>query len=148
MATIRLQRDFKEFLRLLNAHGVEYLLIGGYAVNYYGFTRSTGDLDVWIERSNVNARRIAEALREFGFGEAAPEMFVEPEQIVRLGVPPFRIEIHTDISGVEFRECHSGRETAEFEGQPVPVLNLDDLKRNKRASGRLKDLADLEALDG
>ena len=148
MGMIRLQSDFKEFLKLLSAHGVEYLLIGGYAVNYHGYSRSTGDLDVWIERSERNAQRLVGALHEFGFRTATEDLFLEPDQIIRLGVPPVRIEIHTDISGVDFRECFEGRETAEIEGEPTPTLSLEDLKRNKRASGRMKDLADLEELGG
>lgn len=143
---IRLPHDFSEFLKLLNAHGVEYLLVGGYAVNYHGFTRSTGDLDVWVERSPSNAEALSAALLKFGFSDATPDLFLPEEQIVRLGVPPFRIEIHTTISGVTFSECYARRDEIEIAGQLVPLLNLEDLKRNKAASGRLKDLADLEAL--
>lgn len=144
---IQLPPDFKEFLKLFNAHGVEYLMIGGYAVNHYGHSRSTGDLDIWISRSPRNSKRAAAALREFGLADASEDLFLSEGQIIRIGVPPVRIEIHTSASGVEFEECATGRETLLVEGLPVPVVSLQDLKRNKRAAGRMKDLADLEALE-
>ncbi len=145
---IRLQPDFNEFLKLFNDHRVEYLLIGGYAVIHHGYTRSTGDLDVWINSTPENAQRILEALHEFGFGQASNDLFLQPRQIIRLGVPPVRIEIHTSIEGVDFASCHAEKELIQVGDLRVPVLSLADLKRNKRAAGRLKDLADLEALDG
>jgi len=149
MATIRLPSDFSEFLKLLNSIGAEYLLIGGYAVNDYGSSRSTGDMDIWTSRLPVNASKVASVLRGFGFSAATPEMLSEPDQIIRMGVPPLRLEILTSISGVDFEECYARRELAEIEGILVPVIRLEDLKRNKRnkrASGRFKDLADLEEL--
>jgi predicted nucleotidyltransferase len=146
MATIRLPSDFSEFLKLLNSIGAEYLLIGGYAVNYYGSSRSTGDMDIWIARDAENAFKVAAVLRDFGFGAATQEMLSAPDQIIRMGVPPLRLEILTSISGVDFEECYARRELAEVDGILVPVIRLDDLKRNKLASGRLKDLADLEEL--
>ena len=132
MATIRLPSDFSEFLKLLNSSGAEYLLIGGYAVNYYGDAK--------------NAFQVASVLRGFGFAAVTPEMLSAPDQIIRMGVPPLRLEILTSISGVDFEECYARRELAEVDGIRVPVIRLDDLKRNKLASGRLKDLADLEEL--
>jgi predicted nucleotidyltransferase len=146
MATIRLPSDFSEFLKLLNSIGAEYLLIGGYAVNYYGSSRSTGDMDIWIARDAENAAKVVSVLRDFGFGAATLEMFSTPDQIIRMGVPPLRLEILTSISGVDFEECYARRELAKVEGIFVPVIRLEDLKRNKLASGRLKDLADLEDL--
>jgi hypothetical protein len=121
-------------------------LIGGYAVNYYGSSRSTGDMDIWTSRQPVNASKVASVLRGFGFSAATPEMLAEPDQIIRMGVPPLRLEILTSISGVDFEECYNRRELAEIEGMLVPVIRLEDLKRNKRASGRFKDLADLDEL--
>jgi predicted nucleotidyltransferase len=146
MATIRLPSDFSEFLKLLNSIGAEYLLIGGYAVNYYGSSRSTGDMDIWTSRRPENAAKVASVLRDFGFSAAGQEMLSEPDQIIRMGVPPLRLEILTSISGVDFEECYARRELADVEGILVPVIRLEDLKRNKRASGRFKDLADLEEL--
>jgi predicted nucleotidyltransferase len=148
MATIHLPPDFKEFLRLLNVHKVEYLLIGGYAVNYYGYPRATADLDVWLAMQPANAERMVAALKEFGFDlpDLSPELFLRPAQIIRLGVPPVRIEIATTISGVDFAECQARRVEDTLDGVPVHVIGLDDLKRNKQAAGRHQDLADLEHL--
>ena len=145
---IRLPPDFKEFLRLLNSHRVEYLLIGGYAVGYHGYPRPTGDMDVWIAVSSPNAARVVGALVEFGFrAEDVPAaLFTEPGKIVRMGVPPMRLEIVTSISGVDFAACYARRTSAVVDGVVVNVIGLDDLKTNKKASGRHKDLNDLEQL--
>jgi hypothetical protein len=148
MATIQLPRDFKEFLRSFNAHKVEYLLIGGYAVNYHGYPRATADMDIWIAVHPANADRVVAALREFGFDlpDLTPELFLSQWQIVRLGVPPVRIEIATTISGVDFGECYAERVTDTLDGVPVSLISLRHLKLNKKASGRHQDLADLEHL--
>ena len=146
MATIQLPPDFKEFLRLLNSSSVEYLVIRGYAVNYYGFPRATADLDIWIAIGQQNAERVTQVLREFGFPQAEAAVFLEPRKIIRMGVPPVRLEILTSISGVEFAECYGRRLTVELDGVPVNLIHLDDLKRNKQASGRLKARLDLEQL--
>ena len=143
-----LQADFKDFLSLLNAHRVEYLLIGGYAVGYHGYPRATVDLDVWTGSTPDNARRTVAVLREFGFTDPilTPGLFLEPDRIVRMGVPPFRIEIATTISGVEFDGCYRSRIDAVIDGVPVAVIDLASLRRNKLAAGRNKDLDDLENL--
>ncbi len=148
MATIQLPPDFKEFLRLLNAHKVEYLLIGGYAVNYHGYPRATADMDIWVAVHPANADRIVAALKEFGFDAAdlSPELFLRQWQIIRLGTPPLRIEIATTISGVDFSECYPKRVEDALDGVPVSLISLDHLKHNKKASGRHQDLADLEHL--
>ena len=140
--------DFKEFLRLLNASRVEYLLVGGYAVGLHGYPRSTADLDVWIAGTPENAARVMEAIGAFGFDlpELQPALFLDPRRIVRFGVPPFRIEIMTSIDGVHFDACRSRALDFELGGVSVPVISLADLKVNKRAAGRHKDLADLENL--
>ena len=111
MATIRLPSDFKDFLKLLNANQVEYLLIGGYAVGYHGYPRATGDMDVWVAVNPENADRIVVALKQFGFAvpELSAELFLRQNQIVRMGLPPVRIELTTTISGVEFQECYAVR---------------------------------------
>lgn len=146
MATkIRLQADLKEFLSLLASNKVEYLLIGGYAVGYYGYPRPTGDMDVWIAINPENAQRIVNALTEFGF-QATTQKFLEENMVVRMGVPPFRLEILTTIDGVDFRECYEARNTVMMDGVNVDLINLHDLRKNKKASGRLKDLSDLENL--
>ncbi len=143
--TIRLQADLKEFLSLLASNRVEYLLIGGYAVGYYGYPRPTGDMDVWIALSPQNAQRVVNALSEFGF-TASTEEFLKENSVVRMGVPPFRLEILTTIDGVDFSECYAGRNTVVIDDVEVNLINLHDLRVNKRASGRLKDLSDLENL--
>ncbi|MEM1056528.1 MAG: hypothetical protein AAGI52_13480 [Bacteroidota bacterium] len=128
--------------------GVEYLLIGGYAVNYYGYVRYTGDLDLWVRPTEENAKRVVEALTAFGFGVAAlsEEAILSPRVVTRMGVPPYRLEILSDISGVTFEECWADRIEDEWNGVPVTIIGLGGLRKNKRASGRLKDLADLEEL--
>jgi hypothetical protein len=143
-----LAKDYKEFLRLLRAHGVEYLLIGGWAVGYHGYARATYDLDVWIASSPANAARVVKALAEFGFKvtELSANLFLQPDKIVRMGVQPVRIELMTSISGVEFDECYRERLETTLNDVPVSLINLRHLKINKEASGRLKDLADLEQL--
>jgi predicted nucleotidyltransferase len=146
MATIQLPPDFKEFLRLLNSTEVEYLLIGGYAVNYYGYSRATADLDIWVSATPANAERVAQAVRSFGFTQADATAFLQPGKVIRMGVPPLRLEILTSISGVAFTECYARRTEAELDGVKVHLIRLSDLKRNKQASGRLKDLLDLEQL--
>lgn len=144
----QLHADFKDFLSLLSAHRVDYLLIGGYAVGYHGYPRATVDLDVWVARTPENAMRVVAALRAFGFTDPVltPALFLEPDRIVRMGLPPFRIEIATAISGVDFDSCHRRRIDASIDGVPVAVIDLASLRRNKQAAGRNKDLDDLEHL--
>lgn len=148
MATIRLPPDFKEFLSLLNAHQVEYLVVGGYAVGYHGYPRATVDIDIWIGRSHQTAEKMVVVLREFGFDvpNLSPDLFLREDQIIRMGVPPIRLEIFTAIPGVEFESCFRSRTVGEIDGISVSLINLEDLKTNKRASGRNKDLADLDSL--
>ncbi len=148
MATIRLPPDFSEFLKLLHSEKVEYLLIGGYAVAYHGYTRATGDMDIWIAMNPENARRVVRALRRFGFTDMpiSTDLFLKENQVIRMGVPPLRIELLTTISGVSFAQCFARRQTAVLEDLEVNMIGLDDLKTNKKASGRLRDLNDLENL--
>ena len=148
MANVNLPPDFKEFLKLLNSHHVEYLLIGGYAVAYHGYPRATGDMDIWIATNSQNTQKIVAVLNEFGFDQPGltPELFHQPDQIIRMGVPPVRIEIATGISGVEFTECFAARMVDVLDGVEVAVIDLAHLKLNKKAAGRHKDLDDLENL--
>jgi hypothetical protein len=140
--------DFKEFLKSLNASHVDYLLVGGYAVGLHGYPRATIDLDVWVRPEPGNARRVIAALRMFGFESATltEKLFIDPDSLVRFGVPPFRIEIMTAIDGVQFDPCRRRAVTFDVDGLAVPVISLIDLKTNKRAAGRHKDLDDLENL--
>lgn len=143
-----LTADFAEFLKSLNDQGVDCLLVGGYAVGLHGYPRPTVDLNIWVQSSAANAERATAAVRAFGFDlpELRADLFVDPRALVRLGVPPFRIEIMTSIDGVEYEACRSRAMVADLGGLAVPVIALDDLKANKRAAGRHKDLADLENL--
>jgi hypothetical protein len=132
----------------LNAHGVEYLLVGGYAVSYHGYPRATADIDIWVAVRTENAERIVAALKEFGFDVPGVEVatFLESGKVIRMGESPIRIEVLTGISGVEFEECYQERLLDELDGVEVSIISLRHLKENKRASGRLNDLNDLEHL--
>jgi hypothetical protein len=140
--------DFSEFLSLLNCHDVDYLLVGGFAVGFHGYPRATSDLDIWIRSSRENATRIVAALRAFGFDtpNLNEDLFLQRRRIVRMGHPPMRIELMNDIDGVTFEDCRPGAILADFDGIQVPVIGLSDLKRNKLASGRPKDIDDLQQL--
>lgn len=150
MATPRLTQDFSEFLRLLNSHRVEYLLIGGYAVNCYGLNRPTKDMDIWIAIAPDNIARVLEVLHAFGFarGSVNAEHFQRSGTIFRMGVPPNRLELFTGITGVEFDGCYARRKLMQIEdGLDVPVIAFEDLKANKLATGRASDLGDIEKLE-
>jgi predicted nucleotidyltransferase len=143
-----LTKDFKEFLQSLNENGVKFLVIGGHAVAYHGYPRTTSDLDVWIAVESENAARVVSALRQFGFDipDLRTELFLQRDRVVRMGIAPNRIEIQTGIDGVSFADCYERRIAAELDGIPVFFISLADLKMNKKASGRNKDLADLDNL--
>jgi len=143
---ILLPPDFREFLQLLNFHRVRYLLVGGYAVGYYGYPRATADMDIWIATGVENVGRVLSVLAEFGFAEVDPKLFATDKQVIRMGLPPLRIELLTGVSGVEFEECYSKRATITLGEVEVSLIGLEDLKTNKAASGRYKDMNDLEHL--
>jgi predicted nucleotidyltransferase len=143
-----LPADFKEFLKLLNETEVEYLLIGGYAVGYHGYPRTTADMDVWVAISAANASKLVDVFRRFGMQDSklTTDLFLQPGKIIRMGVPPMRIEVLTEIDGVAFSECFAAREVVTLDGQKVNLISLSHLRKNKQASGRHKDLDDLEHL--
>ena len=145
---IVLPPDFKEFLSLLKDKNIQYLLIGGYAVGYHGYPRSTNDMDIWIAIDSKTAKQMVLALKEFGFDspQLSEELFLKEKNIVRMGIAPIRIEILTTISGVSFEECFKQRIVDEIDGIEVSIISLRHLKINKKASGRHKDLDDLENL--
>jgi len=145
---IVLPPDFKEFLSLLKDKNIRYLLIGGYAVGYHGYPRSTNDMDIWIAFDSKTAKQMVLALKEFGFDspQLSEELFLKEKNIVRMGIAPIRIEILTTISGVSFDECFKQRIVDEIDGVEVNIISLNHLKINKKASGRHKDLDDLENL--
>ncbi|HSR12724.1 MAG TPA: hypothetical protein VLS90_14880 [Thermodesulfobacteriota bacterium] len=148
MEAVELHPDFKDLLRLLNSHRVRYLVVGGYAVGYYGYPRATGDMDIWVAISEENAEQIAHALRAFGMPEkeTTKTLFMEKNKIIRMGVPPVRIEVITSASGLDFDECYSRREIVKVEDIDINFISLEDLKTNKKAAGRHKDLEDIEHL--
>ena len=145
---IHLPQDFKELLQLLNSKKIEYLVIGGYAVALYGYPRATGDMDIWLAVSKDNAKKTVGALKEFGFAmpELKEELFLKKGRNIRMGNPPLRIEFLTSIDGVEFTKCYTNREIVKIDDIKINFISLRDLRRNKKASGRHKDLADLENL--
>ena len=148
MAKMQLHPDFKEFLRFLNSHGVKYLLVGGYAVGYYGYPRATADMDVWIAVDERNAARVTAALHDFGIpvDGTTSKLLSEKNNMIRMGNPPVRIEVLTSASGVDFEECFQRRILVDIDGIIVNFISLDDLKKNKKACRRHKDINDLEHL--
>jgi Nucleotidyl transferase of unknown function (DUF2204) len=143
-----LNRDFKECVASFNAHGVDYLVVGGYALAAHGRPRYTGDIDLWVRPTGQNARRVLAALKAFGLGALVitETDLTTPGNVIQLGYPPRRIDLLTSIDGVEFEACHGRRLTLPIDGVELPVIGLDDFKANKRATGRTQDRADLEAL--
>lgn len=143
-----LNRDFSEFIACFVARDVRFLIVGGYAVAAHGHPRYTKDLDVWVRVDRENAQHIVEALGDFGFGDLglAVEDFLADDIVVQLGREPQRIDLLTFVSGVEFDEAYANRVEVELGEVEVPVIGRDDLRRNKLATGRLRDLADLEDL--
>jgi hypothetical protein len=144
-----LSQDFSEFLKLLNDSQAHYLLVGGYAVAFHGHPRYTKDLDIWVEPTRENAARVLQALDKFGFSslEITIEDLIQSGQIIQLGYPPNRIDLITSASGIEFSDCYPARISARMDDVDLPFIDLENLKKNKKASGRLQDMADLEQLD-
>lgn len=146
MAKIKLAADFSDFLKLCPQNNVSFLIIGGYAVIHHSRPRYTGNLDLWIDASSENAERVISTLLDFGFPQDAVsiEMITEKKKIIRMGFEPMRLELFTSIPGLEFSDCYDRRELVKIGRMMVPFISLEDLKINKRACGRPKDLQDLE----
>lgn len=144
-----LNQDFKEFVQSLNDSQVRYLVVGGYAVALHGHPRYTKDLDVWIEATPENAARVVKALEQFGFGSLGLQAddCLTPDQVIQLGCAPNRIDMLSTLEGVDFETCYDARVEVVIDGVTVNFIGLDDLKANKKAVGRLQDLADLENLE-
>jgi hypothetical protein len=144
-----LSQDFREFIELLNKHEVHYLVIGGYAVALHGHPRYTQDLDIWIEMEPSNAAKLMNALTDFGFGSIglSSNDFTVPDQVIQLGYPPNRIDLITTPDGVDFTTCYQAKVTVVIDKIEINFIDLENLKLNKKASGRLQDLADLEKLN-
>lgn len=143
-----LHQDFKELLELLSANQVEYLVVGGFALGFHGAPRSTGDIDIWIRVSEENAKRMENVLNQFGLSSLGYRTsdFLDKNSVIQLGVPPVRIDIMMDISGVEFNDAYKNRVITENEGMVINYICKEDFIKNKKASGRLRDLADIESL--
>jgi hypothetical protein len=145
---MEIERDFKELLVLLNSHHVEFIVVGAYALAFHGAPRFTGDLDVFVKPDAINSERLMAALTDFGFGSVGLSRndFEKPDQVVQLGVPPVRIDLITGISGLSWNAVDADAVLADLEGVPVRFISRNHFVINKRASGRIKDLADIEAL--
>jgi Nucleotidyl transferase of unknown function (DUF2204) len=144
-----LTHDFKEFAELLNSNRVEYLVVGGYALAAYGHPRYTGDLDFWVGTHPANADKLLVALQQFGFGgmDISKEDLTKPNSMIQLGYPPRRIDLMTSIDGVDFVQCYQRRLVVTLGDMDVSFIAVEDFKANKRATGRHRDLADLETLE-
>ncbi len=144
-----LQKDFADLCSLLNARQVEFLIVGGYAVAFHGAPRFTGDLDILVRPDVDHVARTLEALREFGFpaGDVTSGYLLERQKILQLGRIPVQIHIMTNISGVDWQHAWATRETGDYGSVPVFFIGRNALIANKRAAGRTKDLADVEALE-
>ncbi|MHC4638379.1 MAG: nucleotidyl transferase AbiEii/AbiGii toxin family protein [Planctomycetota bacterium] len=145
---MEIQKDFKELLELFNAHKVEYLIVGGYALAFHGAPRFTGDIDLLVKPDSENAKRILTALAEFGFGslELSEADFTVSQRVVQLGVPPVRIDIMTSLTGILWEKAIAGKVPGNYGQTTVHFIGKEDLIANKKVLGRKKDLADLEAL--
>lgn len=145
---MELDPNFSEFIGLLHAREVRFLVVGGYAVAFHGHPRYTADLDIWLRGDASNAERVIEALRDFGFGDLGLSVddLTRADQVVQLGYPPVRIDLLTGVEGLEFEEAWERRVETDLGGVAVPFVSLEDLRRNKAAAGRAQDVADLEAL--
>lgn len=141
--------DWKEFLELLNARGVEYLVVGAHSLAFHSRPRYTGDLNVLVRPSKTNAAALVELLREFGFAgsEFTVVDFAENDQVIQLGRAPYRIDLLTSLTGVSNDDAFAGKIAAEIDGTPVFVLSKQHLIQNKRAVARPQDLADLAELE-
>jgi len=146
---MELDKDFKEFLSLLNKHQVEYLVVGGYAVAFHGYPRYTGDLDIWVKKTNANGEKLIKAIEDFGFEteELQHKDFENEILSFYLGAPPIQLNIINQISGVQFDACYPHKNQLEIDSIFINYISKNDLIKNKRASGRHRDLDDIENLE-
>ncbi len=143
-----LNPDFLDFITLLGQRSVEYVIVGGYAVGFHGFPRYTGDIDFFVSINEENAEKLLQVLDDFGFGGIGIERedFLKPSFVVEIGREPRKIQILTGIDGVSFQECLQSAVECEYLERKLRFIGFDALVRNKKASGRPKDLIDVEAL--
>lgn len=146
---MKLDKDFKEFIELLNDQAVEYLIIGGYAVNFHGYPRYTKDIDIWIHPTLPNIKKLISVISNFGFDSLGlkEEDFQNPENIIQLGRAPYRIDLLTDVDGIIFEDCFQRKENFLLAGTSINFLSIQDLIKAKKTSGRAQDLADAEQLE-
>jgi predicted nucleotidyltransferase len=144
-----LNEDFLDFLRLLNTKGIRYVLVGGYAAIINGVSRTTGDMDVFVDSTEENATKTVEAINEFGFGFLGftKEDVLNKEMLLQLGVSPVRIDILSNLDGVEFNEVFETAFSFNEDGVSFKVIHINQLIKNKSAVGRGKDLDDIETLN-
>ena len=144
-----LNSDYKDMLQVLLDNGVKFLMVGAYAMGVHGYPRATGDIDIWVETSAENSERVYRSMAAFGapLHEIDETTFATPGIVFQIGVAPRRIDIITAISGVEFDDAYQQRQIVEIEDLSIPILSLDDLIKNKRATGRDKDRLDADQLD-
>ncbi|WP_235833024.1 DUF6036 family nucleotidyltransferase [Arcticibacter tournemirensis] len=142
------EEDFVDFINLLNRHKVEYMVVGAHALAFHGRPRHTGDLDIWIKPSIFNAEKMINVIDDFGFSSLGlvKEDFLKDNYVTQLGYPPLRIDILNSISGVDFDEAYKNRINGEIDDLNISFINIDDFIKNKQATGREKDLGDINAL--
>jgi hypothetical protein len=147
---MELQQDFKELLELFNARKVDYVIIGAYALAYHGAPRYTGDLDILVKPDEDNAQKILKALDDFGFGslDLSVDDFSTPGKVIQLGVSPVRIDLVTSITGLNWEQVAANRVSGAYGDVSVHFIGKQDFIANKKALGRHRDLADIEALGG
>ena len=144
-----LDKDFEDFIVLLNQHNVDYMVVGGYALAFHGKPRHTGDLDIWIDISDDNAGKMVRVIKEFGMSSLGLERmdFLKAGVITQIGYPPLRIDILNEIDGVDFKEAYPNKLIIDVEGLPVNYIGLNDLIKNKQVSGRRQDISDVNELN-
>lgn len=144
----QLPEDFKDFINFLNGNNVCYLLVGGWAVGIYGYPRATKDIDFLIAYDDENLKRLQKALREFGAPEIDIRYFKEKGNVFRMGRSPIQIDIINEASGIDIVECYPRRNIITVEGTDISLISKNDLIKNKKASGRNRDIADVDNLEG
>jgi len=143
------EQDFIDFIELLNIHKVEFMIVGAHALSYHGRPRHTGDLDIWINPTPANADRMLKVLFNFGFSSVGLKKsdFLKQDFITQLGYPPLRIDLLNSISGVEFDHAYARKISVDIDNLVVPFISIQDFILNKQATGRPKDIADIESLN-
>ena len=145
---MQLSKDFEEFMELLNEHQVEYMVVGGYALAFHGRPRYTGDIDIWINNSDTNAKKMIRVVNDFGLGSLGlrKEDFIKEGGITQIGYPPLRIDILNGIDGVDFKDAIGNRKVIKLNSILIYYIGKEDFIKNKLASGRPQDLNDIKGL--